>query len=159
MMIHESCYEQVRNLSWFIVQEARDKLLNNARKILQNVQGSIEEHVSIPKLLEPISKRSSLLVEKEIYHLKRSDFSPKQKSLLLVSYIANRKKTPVERLYLCLLDSYKEPGMEGHYVVAQQLKSFGNILIKLNRCKTSVHLLSCIFLCCSLERDLGESCS
>ena len=145
MMMHESYYEHAHDLPWFTGQEAREKLVNNARRILQNVQGSIEEHVSIPKLLEQISKRSSLLVEKEVYHLERSDFSQKQKSLLLVSYIASRKKTPVERLYLCLLDSYKDPGMEGHYVVAQQLKSFGNIPIKLNLYKTSMHLLSCIF--------------
>ena len=128
MLMQES---HARNLSWFIAQEAREKLLVNARRILQGIQESIEEHVSIPGLLKHISKRSGLLVEKEVYHLKRSDFSLRQKSLLLVSYIADRKKTPVERLYLSLLDSCKDPGMEGHYAVAQQLKSIGNVHINL----------------------------
>ena len=119
----------VHNVSWFTVEEAREKLFVNARRILQNMHTSIEEHVSIPGLLKHISKRENLLHDQEIYHLKRPDFSPRQKSLLLVSYIADRKKTPVERLYLCLLDSCKEPGMEGHYDVAQQLKSFGEITV------------------------------
>ena len=109
----------------FEAPEARKTLLRNSRSILQKVQQSIEQHVSIPGLLVYISQKSDLLSAKEVHHLKRKDFSTRQKAVLLVNYIADRKKTPVERLYLCLLDSYNEPGMEGHYVVARQLRDCG----------------------------------
>ena len=147
----------IKPLCFFLeAPEARKTLLCSARSILQKIQDSIQQHVSIPGLLVYISQKSELLSDGEAYHLKRKDFSTKQKTLLLVNYIANRKKTPVERLYLCLLDSYNQPGMEGHYIVAQQLRDCGETsdsalvadgLYELGLCWSAVTLMLIVYVC------------
>lgn len=63
-----------------------------------------------------------LLTSAEVHDLRREDLDHNLKTLSLTGFICNKPKSPIERFYLCLLDSYTRPGLEGHYQLARIIR-------------------------------------
>ena len=96
-------------------------LQRNSTTLLRSVHMEVYNMIHIKEILSFLLDRS-LLTSGELHQLKREDFDHGQKTMLLAGFINTKPKTRVERFYLCLLDSYTRPGLEGHYQLARKIR-------------------------------------